>query len=809
MFRRTALMALFVVVSSFLAACDTAEERAQKHYEKGMSLLAEGEVDRALVEFRNVFKLNGQHKEARLAYAGVEEERGNVSGAYGQYLRLVEQYPDNLEGRRALSRLAATLNNWEEVERHVTVAKGLAPEDPVVQAVQAGLDYRTAKREADQNTMDLAVKVSETLLETNPNLAVSRHVVIDHLLRREAWTEVLPQIDAALEHDPDSLELYKLRLGVLERLGREDEITTQLKDLAQRYPEAPYHDVLVLRFRQQGKLEEAEAYLRDRIEPNQADPSPRQELVAFLREFVSAEAARSEIDAILLEATANRGLFRAIRAELDFQAGNREAAVNEMQDILGGLEPSEQTDRIKMSLSQMLIKTGNPVGARAQVEEVLEHDPSHVGALKMKASWLIEDDQPGDALVELRTALDQAPRDAFVMTLMARAHSRAGNRELSGEMLALAVEASGNAPDESLRYAKYLAHEEKLLSAEDVLQDALKVQPTNAKLLVELGVVYLQMQDWPRTQGVIDRLQSLEDELAQKFANELIARQLAGQNRSDELENFLGGLANGDSGLRAAATIVRLRLSQDDMAGALGYIDTLLSENPDNPTLKFIRAGVMAIDGQSDQAKAAYRELLELFPQQDRLWLALYNLHRSVGEIDVASEVLTEALIAAPRSGNLKLAAAGEAELGGEFEQAIAIYEDLYKANSNSRVVANNLASLISTHRDDDESLQRAAVIAQRLRDTTVPAFQDTYGWIAHRTGNTEEALPYLQNAAEALSSDPTVQYHLGVVLNALGRPSEALEQFRKAQALIEAGGPRPPFIETMQAEVDRLSGSQ
>ena len=65
-----------------LAACDTAEERAEGHYQRGMELLAAGEPDRAAVELRNVFRLNPNHAEARLAFAGLLREQGDIAGAY-------------------------------------------------------------------------------------------------------------------------------------------------------------------------------------------------------------------------------------------------------------------------------------------------------------------------------------------------------------------------------------------------------------------------------------------------------------------------------------------------------------------------------------------------------------------------------------------------------------------------------------------------------------------------------------------------------------------------------------------------------
>ena len=77
----------------------------------------------------------------------------------------------------------------------------------------------------------------------------------------------------------------------------------------------------------------------------------------------------------------------------------------------------------------------------------------------------------------MRTALAEAPRDPEIMTIMAIAHEREGARELAGERLALAVEASGQAPAESLRYARFLMQDDRLGPAEGVVVDALRRAP--------------------------------------------------------------------------------------------------------------------------------------------------------------------------------------------------------------------------------------------------------------------------------------------------------------------------------------------
>ena len=150
-------------------------------------------------------------------------------------------------------------------------------------------------------------------------------------------------------------------------------------------------------------------------------------------------------------------------------------------------------------------------------------------------------------------------------------------------------------------------------------------------------------------------------------------------------------------------------------------------------------------------------------------------------------------------------------EQDGDIDGAIDIYEKLYGQNSNNAVIANNLASMLSTYRDDPESLRRAATISRRLRGTTVPAFQDTYGWIAYRRGDLEEAISYLEPAAEALVSNPLVQYHLGMTYAALERTEEAKEKLTRALE-IAGDSPLPQFqtardtLATLNADVPTQS---
>jgi cellulose synthase operon protein C len=145
-------------------------------------------------------------------------------------------------------------------------------------------------------------------------------------------------------------------------------------------------------------------------------------------------------------------------------------------------------------------------------------------------------------------------------------------------------------------------------------------------------------------------------------------------------------------------------------------------------------------------------------------------------------------------------------ERAGDFEGAIAVYEAMYAEDSSNVVVANNLASLITTHRTDPESLERAFAVARRLRGSDVPAFQDTYGWIEYRRGNLDEALTYLEPAAAGLPEDALTQFHLGMVYAGLNRPEDARRQLTRALEL--AGDSALPQYETARQTLATLASA-
>lgn len=778
--------AMAVTLGLSLAGCKTSAEKAEEYYQSGMELLEQGDVDRAMVQFRNVFDIEGTHYEARKALAQALVSQDRNSDAYSQYLRLAEQYPDDLDTRIALARMAFRAKNWDEFLRHATRAVELSPDSPEVQALDLARRYQEA-REDDAQLTAIATKAAE-LSKSYPDDTVLLDILLDRAGREDDMAKAGPLIDALIELQPDNPVRYRQRLAYLVQQQDMPAIEAHLLDTIRAFPEDDQAKADLLRFyMSQDQSDKAEGYLRKLAEAAPADnPTPRADLIRFVEVQRGVDAALAEVD-LALEQGGDPMIFRVLRAGFTFQQGKTDAAIAELRDVLKDAEASEQASRAKVQLARMLLQTGDQDQARILTDEVLAQNPSEPGALKLKAAWDIDADDTDAAITALRNALDQDPEDTEALSLMGSAYARAGETDLARDFLSQAAKASGNAVLPSLRIAEMLYSEGRYRPAEDALLPALERDSQNVQLLGLLGQVYLAMPDLPRAEGVIARLRDIASPQAVSAAEQLELARLNSQQGQGAALDYLQNLAQAeDAGLGPKLALIRANLSAGETEAALNMAQDLAQTEPDNPQVQMVLAMTRAATGDTDGAIGGLSAIIEADPQASGAYLALARLHMAGNDKQAAVTTVDRGLAARPDDMDLMFAKAGLEEQAGNIDQAIEIYERIYAANSNSIVIANNLASLLATwYSQDAERVQRASAVARRLKDSDIPAFMDTYGWIQHLNGNSAEALPYLEGAAEGLPQDPMVQLHLGLVLNANDRPDAARVQLQKGLEML------------------------
>jgi predicted Zn-dependent protease len=407
-FYRPALAVLILTSALTLTGCKSSEEKAEDYYQSGLALLAAGDEERAMLEFRNVFNYDGFHLKARETYADLLLKQGDVQQAYSQFLRLIEQYPDTLVVRQQLAEIAIGRGDWDEVERHGQAAVALAPDDSRSQAVDVVLRYRQAIIDGDQTTVDTVAQEARTLLADQRTAGVTAdnaglvRIDLDNLMNRNETEAALAAVDAAVESDPEALDLQMIKAKLLAQGSDMAAIGSQLELMAKLFPDnQDVRQNLIRWYVGQNDTPGAITYLRELAGPVTSDDvDGHLTLVDFLRATQGPDAARTELTALrdANTGTPNGRLYAGTLAGLDFETGQAQSGIEKMRAALDGAEPGETTRKLQVVLAYMLNVTGARPEAETLVTSILAEDSSNVEALKLQAGWLIFDDKAGEAI---------------------------------------------------------------------------------------------------------------------------------------------------------------------------------------------------------------------------------------------------------------------------------------------------------------------------------------------------------------------------------------------------------------------------
>lgn len=773
-----------------LAACDTAEERAEAHFQRGLELVEQGDGVKAQLEFRNALKLDQAHVQARYEFGKIMRGDQNIRGAVKQYLTVVELDGDFLPARLELGEIFLLANRPEDAARHIEAALKIAPENIRARAMQATVDFKSGD-------VERAIERADAVLAEDPDNVTARLVHVAYLMDRGELRDALAEVDKGLVRTPEDLSLNVVKLGIAEQLGDPEPVGQQLKILVRMFPETnQFRSSLTAWHMGRNETDEAEAQLRELAANNPEDVRWALDLVRFLGSIKGPEAARVELER-LIASDHPHAEFQFALAAIDISEGDSDEAMERLRGVIAKSGDTADGFKARVEVARYLIRSGDREAGFAEIDYILEKDPRNVSALGIRAARFVEEDRPDLAIEDLRAALDSDPDNLKLLGLLATAYERAGSHELAVERMAQAATVSNFEPQPTMRYIKTLMAEGKEDIVESILRDALVKRADNREFLLTFAQLRLAKEDWREVQRIADRLRVLNPE--DPAADRLVAASLVGQKMfSQSIEVLSEAVAASDGAdVGAMMSLVRTFIAAGQVEEAEAYLAAQIADNPGNPAALVLFGSLQAARGKLDEAEAAFLSAIEQAPEYGVAYASLASIYQAKGKGDEAKKQL-EAGLEASGNDNLRLALAMRMEAEGDVDGAIAAYDVIYSRRSDSAIVANNLASLIADHRADDPAqLERAFNIAQRFRESSNPYMQDTYGWLLYLRGQSDQAVAVLRPAAERLSNNGLVQFHLGRVYEDLGQIDRAHDTLARSVEL----GEQTPFAHFDEAK--------
>ncbi|HPF47553.1 MAG: tetratricopeptide repeat protein [Alphaproteobacteria bacterium] len=760
------------------AACSSPEEVKQSHYERGMELLADQDMVKASIEFRNALQIDDTFVPAWYGMSLVEEKNEQWGKVIVLLNKVIELDPTNIEAHTRLGTLLLMVGELDKAVEVSEAALLIDNQNPEVLALRGATLLKLEDAKGAVEFANKALAIDPANLKAIQILAAERFAAGD-------FDGALKFINDARDNLSENKDLMQITILIYETKGDIDKAEEVYKDLVAAYPDdQKVHLSLVNFYIKHNNTDAAEREVRAIAAADPTDYEKNINVVRFLNSYRNSAAAEAELNT-LIERGVDVVRYQLALAEFYLSSGKKDDAKTVLKKIVDRTGSSEDGLIARSRLGQIAIDDGNIEEASDIIAEILAIDSKNVSALEMRGGISLAKNDYDNAIQDLRIVLSETPDSVRASLLLSRAYELSGSIELADDTFADALRYSNENPSVAVAYAEFLVKQSAAPRAEQVLIEALKVNTNNVELLKSLAQIKLMRQDWSGAQDVANVLEQVDKD--DEASTEIKGFVYRGQRNYDQsIESFRNAYSNSGGASRPLNSLITAYIQAGKVNEAKTFLNNLIADDDNNYQALVLLGQVNMVSNNNDEAEKAFNRAIEVDPTKDTAFSNLAAYYIRQDNLDEAMKVIDRGISSVENNTGLNLYKANLYEREKDYDRAIAVYEDMYAQDATVDIVVNNLASLLSEHRTDNESMQRAQQLAARFRQSAIPHFKDTLGWIYYKVGDIQNATSVLQDVVEKMPNNVYFRYHLGMSYMAGDRNAAAAREFEEVVKLAE-----------------------
>ena len=540
------------------------------------------------------------------------------------------------------------------------------------------------------------------------------------------------------------------------------------------------YDILYIHYRQEKKLEAAEALLKKKIENN---PKVANNLLELAGHYAAVNR-RSDMEAVIQRLTDEKqypegrmlaGDFFLFRLrEFDHAQQQYEAAIKAF--------PKDKA-LYQKRLVELFAMTGKNPEANQLMAAILKDNPKDQETIAMRAALMLQTgnrDQINVAANDLQSLVAKSPQNHQLRFNLARALVAKGDNEGARLQLEEAIKLRSDfIVARELQARLFLAKGDaaRALKAAD---DIIAIDKNNLQAHLIRSNSLLGVGDRDKAREELDSIMKAYPQNADaRYQVGYLAWQDKDYKRAAEVFGQLHKESPND--LRGLVGVVETLASQGRMTDAIKEMEAAIAREP-RRDLKLAVANLYARAERYDEAIAIFQELLQPNPKSSDLLFRLAETQRRKGDLNVAIETFRRASQAAPNDTNSLLQLGLLMDGTGRRDQAKPIYEQILKIQPDHPVALNNLAYIKAEEGVDlDQALTMAQRALQKLPNA--PELSDTLGWIYIKKNLSEDAVRVFHDLVVKVPDNPTFHYHYGMALLQKGDKPSAKKELETAMS--------------------------
>jgi len=789
-------LAIVIVILSGLAACGGAEAQKDRYLEKAQALVAEENFDKAQLELRNALQIDPNYLPAQLLMGEVANRLGDPRRALQMYQAALEQDDANQVARAELAKIYLFGGLPDKALELVEPGLAKTPNDATLLTVRGAARARLGDARG-------AIADAEQALAQVPAHESAVALLASLYVKEDRTDDAVSLLEDAVKTHADTVDLQLILADLYLKVGKSQDAERVLRSVIELKPDQFSHRSTLVRFLlKEGRVAEAEQVLRDAVATNPDSLEAKAALVSLLASRESFDAAEKEL-LTFVETTPKDMDLRQFLGDFYASRGKSDKAADVYREIVRVDESGPMGLAARNRLASMAVAEKRIDVAERLIAEVLEANPQDNDALVLRADIALAKGDAAAAIADLRAVLRDQPNSVPVQRALAQAYLKSNDIALAEETLKAAVETHPGNAQLRVDLAQVLARSGQEDRALRVLQDAVAETPENLAAQEQLFRHHFARKDLENARRVADAVKAARPDLPLGDYLAGLVSQADGKHDA-AMASFETALKLQPNSAEPLTALIGLLASQSRSEEAISRLRAVNEAQPQNAVARNLLGELLTSRKRFPEAMAAFEEALGITPA----WWVPYRgkalAQVGVGDTSAAEQTMKRGLDATGGAIPLGIDLAALQERLGRPDEAIKIYESMLERSPSNDALANNLAMLLVTYRNDDKSLEQARQMSEPLRNSNVPAYLNTAGWVSYKLGLYEEAVPLLKRASEQQPEAPLMRYHLGMAQYMAGQVDDAR---RNLEAALESSA-RFPGADEARATLQQLKRS-
>jgi tetratricopeptide (TPR) repeat protein len=430
-------------------------------------------------------------------------------------------------------------------------------------------------------------------------------------------------------------------------------------------------------------------------------------------------------------------------------------------EVLSSIPDASRSAKLYSALGYTYEQQKKYKEAITAYRHAIELDRDNLDAIRGLAQNLLNDGQTEAALEQYKVIADANPEDAQTYLRIAEIYRKTGRFDEALDSLKKAQSMVQDSVEVPYNIAAVYQAQGHYDEAAQVLQDLLK-----------------------KTEKTEGNYTAGEKSNRAVFLERLGTIQRDAGNTTGAIETFRKMTALGDeNAVRGYQQIIDTYREAKQWQQATAVAKEAVQKLPNDRGLKMVLASQLADMGDPDKALKEVRGMLKGNNEDREVYITLAQMNTRLRRWNDAEEALKKAedLSTKPDDKEYVHFLRGSSyERQKRYDDAEAEFRKVLSSDPQNTMTLNYLGYMLADRGIKlDEALQ---LIKKALElDPSNGAYLDSVGWAYFRLGKYDQAEENLVKASQRMSSDPTVQDHLGDLYQKTGRLKQAVTHWERA----------------------------